>query len=112
MFAEEKKFNAINGEMTDPGDVYFAYYVDGKITSGMPSQNTGYKIDAEKSECTNGVIPGWDYANWKFTADYTGYNATDYTRTRCNLYFEKTSKIVSTSIGDIEVNTYQKNKTS
>ena len=70
--------------MTNPGDIYFAYYVDGKITSSMPSRNTGYKIDAEKSECTNGVISKWDYALWEFRVNYSNYNATNYARTRCN----------------------------
>ena len=49
VFTEEKNFNAINGEVTNPGDIYFAYYVDGEITRNMPSQNTGYKLDTEKS---------------------------------------------------------------
>lgn len=31
-FREEKQFNVINGEVEDPGDIYFAYYVDGEIT--------------------------------------------------------------------------------
>ena len=106
VFSEEKKFNVINGTVSDPGDIYFAYYVDGKITRNMPSQNTGYTLNTEKSKCTNGVIPNWDNAGWKFIGDYSGYNATDYTRTRCDLYFEKTSKVVSTAIGNIEVNTY------
>ena len=51
----------------------------------MPSRNTGYKIDAEKSECTNGVISKWDYALWEFRVNYSNYNATNYARTRCNL---------------------------
>ena len=105
VFNEEKHFNVINGEIQDPGDIYFAYYVDGEITRSMPKQNTGYKLDTEKSECTNGVVPGWDYANWKFTADYTGYNATDYTRTRCNLYFVKETT-VNTVLGTLTVNTF------
>ena len=105
VFNEEKHFNVINGEIQDPGDIYFAYYVDGEITRSMPKQNTGYKLDNEKSECTNGVVPDWDYANWKFTADYTGYNATDYTRTRCNLYFVKETT-VNTVLGTLTVNTF------
>ena len=105
VFNEEKHFNVINGEIQDPGDIYFAYYVDGEITRSMPKQNTGYKLDTEKSECTNGVVPDWDYANWKFTADYTGYNATDYTRTRCNLYFVKETT-VNTVLGTLTVNTF------
>ena len=106
VFREEKHFNVINGTVEDPGDIYFAYYVDGEITRSMPRQNTGYTLNIEKSNCTNGVIPDWDNAGWTFQANYSGYNATDYTRTRCNLYFEKTSKIVSTALGDIEVNSY------
>ena len=106
IFTSNKQFNVINGTVGDPGDIYFAYYVDGKITRSMPTQNTGYTLNEEKSECTNGVVAKWDNASWQFIGNYSNYNATDYTRTRCNLYFEKTSKIVSTSIGDIEVNTY------
>ncbi len=106
VFSEEKNFNVINGTVSDPGDIYFAYYVDGVITRNMPSQNTGYTLNAEKSTCTNGVIPSWDNAGWKFIGDYHNYNATDYTRTKCNLYFEKTSKVVSTVLGNIDVNTY------
>ena len=105
VFSEEKHFNVINGTVQDPGDIYFAYYVDGEITRSMPKQNTGYKLDTEKSECTNGVIPKWDYALWEFRANYSNYNATDYTRTKCNLYFEKEST-VSTALGTLTVNSY------
>ena len=104
-FTSDKQFNVINGTVGDPGDIYFAYYVDGNITHSLPRQNTGYKLDTKKSTCTNGVVPGWDYTNWKFTADYTLYNATDYTRTRCTLYFVK-ENIVSTVLGDLTVNSY------
>ena len=106
VFSEEKNFNVVNGTISDPGDIYFAYYVDGVITRNMPRQNTGYTLNTEKSKCTNGVIPSWDNAGWKFIGDYHNYNVTDYTRTKCDLYFEKTSKVVSTAIGNIEVNTY------
>ena len=105
VFTEEKNFNVINGEVTDPGDIYFAYYVDGNITNSMPKQNTGYKLDTEKSECTNGVIPKWDYALWEFRANYSNYNAVNYTRVRCNLYFVKEST-VSTALGNLTVNSY------
>ena len=105
VFTEEKEFNVINGTYQDPGDIYFAYYVDGQITRDLPKQNTGYIFDEESSNCTNGVVPTFDNSTWKFTADYSGYNATDYTRTKCNLYFKKT-KTVSTVLGDLEVYTY------
>ena len=88
-FTEEKHFNVINGTVQDPGDIYFAYYVDNTITRSMPKKGTGYTLDTEKSNCTNGVIPKWDNSGWQFIGDYSGYNATDYTRTRCDLYFKK-----------------------
>ena len=105
VFSEEKQFNVINGTVQDPGDIYFAYYVDGEITRSMPKQNTGYKLDTENSECTNGVKVNWNYAVWHADIDYSGYNAIDYTRTRCNLYFVKEST-VSTVLGDLTVNSY------
>ena len=106
-FYEEKKdFDVIDGTVDDPGDIYFAYYIDGTISRNMPAQNTGYTLDTEKSNCNNGVIPTWDNAGWKFIGDYHNYSATDNTRTKCTLYFNKTSKTVSTALGNIEVNTY------
>ena len=108
VFTEDKNFNVINGTAQDPGDIYFAYYVDGEITRDMPSQNSGYLFDEEQSNCTNGVIPSWDNASWSFVANYsnyTNYTKTDYSRTKCNLYFTKT-KTVSTTLGDLEVYTY------
>ena len=106
-FYEEKKdFDVINGTVDDPGDIYFAYYIDGNISRSMPTQNTGYTLDETKSNCNNGVIPTWDNAGWKFIGDYHNYSATDNTRTKCTLYFNKTSKTVSTALGNIEVNTY------
>lgn len=106
LYEEAKEFNVINGNVEDPGDIYFAYYIDGEISREMPRQNTGYTLDEEKSNCNNGVIPTWDNAGWKFIGDYHNYNGTVKTRTKCNLYFNKTSKTVSTVLGNIEVNSY------
>ena len=106
LYEEKKKFDAINGTVEETGDIYFAYYVDGTISRSMPLQNTGYTLDEEKSNCTNGVIPSWDNAGWKFIGNYHQYNTTTNTRTKCTLYFNKTSKTVSSALGNIEVNTY------
>ena len=106
VFTEEKQFNVINGTYEDPGDIYFAYYVDGVISRDLPKQNSGYIFDEERSNCTNGVVPTFDNSTWKFSADYSGYQATDYTRTKCNLYFKKGTKIVSTALGNLEMYTY------
>ena len=106
LYEESKNFDAINGTVEDPGDIYFAYYIDGNISRSMPAQNTGYILDGTKSNCNNGVIPTWDNAGWKFIGDYHNYNATDNTRTKCTLYFNKTARTVSTVLGNIEVNSY------
>ena len=89
VFTSDKHFNIINGELSDPGDIYFAYYVDNKITREMPKKGTGYTLDTTKSNCTNGVVPTWDDNTYSAILNYENYNATDYTRTKCNLYFKK-----------------------
>ncbi len=106
LYEEKKDFDVINGTVDDPGDIYFAYYIDGNISRSMPTQNTGYTLDETKSNCNNGVIPTWDNAGWKFIGDYHNYSATDNTRTKCTLYFNKTTKTVKNALGNIEVNSY------
>ena len=106
LYEEKKDFDVINGTVEDPGDIYFAYYIDGVISRNMPLQNTGYTLDGTKSNCNNGVVPTWDYAGWKFIGDYHNYSATTNTRTKCTLYFNKTTKTVKTALGNIEVNSY------
>ena len=105
-YEEKKDFDIINGTVEDPGDIYFAYYIDGKISREMPSQNTGYTLDETKSNCTNGVKITWNHSTWHGETDYTNYNTTDNTRTKCTLYFNKTSKNIFTVLGNIEVNSY------
>ena len=106
LYEEKKDFDVINGTVEDPGDIYFAYYIDGVISRNMPVQNTGYTLDETKSNCNNGVVPTWDNAGWKFIGDYHNYSATTNTRTKCTLYFNKTAKTVKIALGNIEVNTY------
>ena len=89
LFREEKHFNVINGTIGDPGDIYFAYYVDDEITREIPKKGSGYTLDITKSTCTNGVSISFDENNYAVITSYENYNATDYTRTRCDLYFKK-----------------------
>ena len=105
-YEENKNFDVINGTVEDPGDIYFAYYIDGVISRNMPAQNTGYTLDETKSNCNNGVIPTWDNASWEAKVNYKNYSATTNTRTKCTLYFNKTAKTVKTALGNIEVNSY------
>ena len=106
LYEEKKDFDVINGTVEDPGDIYFAYYIDGVISRNMPVQNTGYTLDTTKSNCNNGVVPTWDNASWEAKMNYKNYSATTNTRTKCTLYFNKTAKTVKTALGNIEVNTY------
>ena len=87
VFREEKHFNVINGTIQDPGDIYFAYYVDDEITRSMPSYESGYTLDTTKSNCTNGVTVGWDNILWAAVVYYKNYKPENMTRTKCNLYF-------------------------
>ena len=95
IFTEEKHFNVINGEVSDPGDIYFAYYIDDKIARDIPTQDSGYTLDTTKSTCTNGVAVGWDRINWTALVNYQKYNATNNTRTKCDLYFTFKPPMVS-----------------
>ena len=106
LYEEAKDFDVINGTVEDPGDIYFAYYIDGEISREMPMQNTGYTLDETKSNCTNNVTVTWDNASWEAKVNHKNYSATSNTRTKCTLYFNKTSKTVSTVLGNIEVNSY------
>ena len=105
-YEEAKDFDVINGTVEDPGDIYFAYYIDGEISREMPAQNTGYTLDETKSNCNNNVTVTWDNASWEAKVNHKNYSATTNTRTKCTLYFNKTAKTVSTVLGNIEVNSY------
>ncbi len=94
VFREEKHFNVINGEVQDPGDIYFAYYVDDEITREIPKKGSGYTLDITKSNCTNGVTISFDENNYAVITSYENYNATEYARTRCDLYFKKVKNLL------------------
>ena len=74
----------INGNVVDPGDLYFAFYVDGVISSTMPAKGEGYVLDKEKTTCTNGATVEWLDDDWA-----PKINNLTQTRTKCTLYFSK-----------------------
>ena len=94
----------MEGTVNDPGDIYFAYYIDGQFSESLPKQNTEYTLDTEASTCTNGVVPNWDYSTWEFRGNFSNYQETN-KRTKCNLYFVK-NPTVSTALGDLSVYPY------
>ena len=89
VLTEEKQFNVINGQYQDPGDLYFAVYVDGEITNTIPSKDSGYTLDTEKSSCTNGATITWDNASWTAIVNLSNYSAGNMSRTKCTMYFKK-----------------------
>ena len=74
----------INGNVVDPGDLYFAFYVDGVISSTMPAKGEGYVIDKEKTTCTNGATVEWLNDEWA-----PKINNLTQIRTKCTLYFKE-----------------------
>ena len=104
-FQTQDEFNIINGTVQDPGDIFLFNYVDNEITFDLPEQNSGYILDTENSNCTNGVIPNWNHSTWEFEGDYTNYDSSTNKQTKCSLYFVKT-KTVETVLGELEVYEY------
>ena len=89
-FYEEKKdFNVINGVVEDPGDLYFAYYVNNTITRDFPTKDSGLTLDTTKSSCTSGVTISWNDDTWQAILDYSNYQKNSTTRTKCTLYFKR-----------------------
>ena len=80
----KEDFNIINGTIGDPGDLYFAFYIDGVISKDMPQKGEGYTIDTEKTSCTNGASVELNTSDWSIKV----VNMTT-SRTKCTLYFKK-----------------------
>ena len=95
----------MEGTVNDPGDIYFAYYIDGIFSEDLPKQNTEYTLDTTASTCTNGVVPSWDYSTWEFRGNFSNYQRGTDKRTKCELYFVK-NKTVQTALGELSVYPY------
>ena len=103
-FESKETYNIMEGTVNDPGDIYFAYYIDGVFSENLPKQNTEYTLDTNASTCTNGVVPNWDYSTWEFRGNFSNYQETN-KRTKCDLYFIK-NKTVKTALGELSVYPY------
>ena len=104
-FESKETYNLMEGNVQNPGDIYFAYYIDGVASQNAPLQNTEYTLDESASSCTNGVIPSWDHSTWQFEGNYSNYNSSDESSVKCNLYFIK-NETVSTALGELSVYPY------
>ena len=91
IYEQDQNFNVINGTVEDPGDLYFAFYVDDVISKTMPTKGSGYTLDTEKSSCTNGATPTLNEDTWSIKVN----NLTT-THTKCTLYFKYIPSAVDT----------------
>ena len=82
VFQVIKNEDMINGNVNDPGDIYFAFYVDNHITKTIPEKNTGYVYDYEKSSCNKGAVPYFDSIDWSITV-----RGMSESHTKCTIYF-------------------------
>ena len=73
---------------------------DGEYNQEEDIPQSGYVLSSEKSTCTNGTIPEWDY-------DRNGLLATNLTKsgTRCYLYFNRLKTASETILSNIESKT-------
>ncbi len=94
-----KNEDLINGDVNDPGDIYFAFYKDNKIQKDMPQKEDGYILDEENSYCgvTGGTDPKLKVTlnpdNWSIVVE-----GVTTSRTKCNLYFIKGAYILGKGI--------------
>ena len=66
-------------------NVELAIYLGEEKTKNIPSKDSGYYYDLEKSSCTNGAYINWDSVSWSPVVK----NVTTYP-TKCDIHFTKT----------------------
>ena len=75
----------INKEINQVENVELAIYLGEEKTKSIPSKDSGYYYDLEKSSCTNGAYINWDSVSWSPVVK----NVTTYP-TKCDIHFTKT----------------------
>ena len=86
IFEVKTNQNIIKGTVEDPGNIYFAFYVDNKIQKDMPDRNGGFVLDEEASYCgVNGnkidTVKVSLTEDWKIVV-----SGVTTSRTKCNLF--------------------------
>ena len=94
IFEVKTNQNIIKGTVEDPGNIYFAFYVDNKIQKDMPDRNGGFVLDEEASYCgVNGnkidTVKVSLTEDWKIVV-----SGVTTSRTKCNLFFKKGEKLI------------------
>ena len=79
-----------------------AIYLEEEQINYIPKKDSGYTLDLEKSNCTNGVTISFDYNTWSVKTNYSNYENTDNTRVKCSLYFTNVLWKVWISMANVE----------
>ena len=66
-------------------NVELAIYLNDEETNSIPSKDSGYYYDREKSTCSNGAYINWDSVSWSPVVN----NMSEY-KTRCEIHFTTT----------------------
>ena len=90
IFEVKTNQNVIHGTVQDPGNLYFAFYVDNEIQKDMPQKNGEYIFDEDNSYCgvtgvnehDENIQLEFDKERWSITV--LGLKTS---RTKCNLKF-------------------------
>ncbi len=85
-FKVQKSFKVMEGNFIyeGSGDVIFAFYNGDENVGTMPTKDSGYVFNSQKSFCDNDAKIKWDKSAWGPTI--VNLNKT---KTKCNLYFVK-----------------------
>ncbi len=86
LFETKDNFNVVSGNVENPGDISFAFYVNDEIVLEAPSKESNLAL-SEKSNCNNGVTVSWNVDSWNASVDYSNYKQENTSKTKCNLFF-------------------------
>ena len=84
MLQQSKKETILKEEIEEST---LAIYLEEEQINYIPAKDSGYTLDIEKSNCTNGVSVSFDYNTWSVKTNYENYESADNTRVKCSLYF-------------------------
>ncbi len=93
IFQVNETQNMIEGTVQDMGDVEFAFYIDGSLSTTVPDKKEDYSLDTSASKCIDMVTGNqtsnvnWDNENWEVRLKNIST-----TKTKCYLYFKKIYK--------------------
>ena len=84
-FLYEEKLGIEFNQISVQENVELAIYLDDEETNTIPSKDSGYYYDREKSTCSNGAYINWDSVSWSPVVN----NMSEY-KTRCEIHFTTT----------------------